>query len=113
MNVGRALLKCLLLEKFKESEFKSIVIRQVEDGAIGVNLEGQIFGIIGGLVAGVRAVSESNGMDVQSVIEMISLGVDCTEKRSSEPLTNDEDTPEIFKMFEHYIKNDLTEEGEK
>lgn len=112
MNIERELLKCFLLEKFKESSFRGLQIKQMEDGSIGVNLSGQAFGVIGALVAAVKAVSESYSMPVHSVIEMLSLGVDCTEKRESRDLTEDEQEPEIFKMFESFIKNDL-EEGEE
>lgn len=113
MNVAKELLKYLLLEKIHESDFKRVEITRYEDNAVGVKLEGQPFGVIGGLIAAVRAVAESGHMSTDAVIEMIQLGVDFTEQRETTKLVGDDEAPEIFKMFENYIKNDLTEEGEE
>lgn len=113
MNFEQGLLEYLLLEKIKHSQFKKIEIREEQENAIGVHLEGEPFGLISGLITGVKAVSENCGIPIDHIVKIISIGAQMAEQVSAVDLEEQSNTPELFKMFEDYVKNDLNKEGEQ
>ena len=111
MNFERAMLKCLLAEKVENSRLEDVVIRKI-DGSVGVKLNGETFGIVAAFAAGFKALSVTSKIPVPLLIQMTELVAEDTEAEGQAKDINDGNCPELFKMFEDYIKDEL-EEGEE
>lgn len=114
-DVTRELFNRLLSESIRNANFNKLTVERLGEDKISMMLDGEAHGLIGAITSVIQAISESAGIPIELILQMISSYNECLGmKRISSSGLNEtaSDVSSLVDLFGKFIDDVKKEDKE-